>query len=245
MAWQGRHFATLTLAVIATFAFLESRPEWSEMHRWNRAFGDASTLLIVLAMVIGPAARLWWAARRLLPWRREFGIWGVILAAVHTGIILDGWVEMDLIRIFGYQFHPMLDRYVMLQHGFGLANILGILALIYGVALALTSNDRSQRLLGGSVWKFFQQGAYVLWALIVLHTAYFLYLHFQDFHRQTPDPNWLQMPFAAVVALVAALQLAAFWKTWRSKRRRPGRPQKRGNPKTSEAFGAGMAREPA
>jgi sulfoxide reductase heme-binding subunit YedZ len=54
--------------------------------------------------------------------------------------------------------------------------------------------------------------------LIIIHTAYFLYLHFQDFHRKVPDPNWAQIPFAGLVLLVTLLQLAAFVKTWRTKR---------------------------
>ena len=55
--------------------------------------------------------------------------------------------------------------------------------------------------------------------LIVLHTAYFMYVHFQDFHRRTPDPNWAQLPFAVLVAVVALLQLFAFLKTLKKKRR--------------------------
>ena len=135
--------------------------------------------------------------RRFIPYRREFGIHGVLLAFVHTVIILGGWVEWDLVRIFGYEIHPQTGNYIMLQQGFALSNVIGIVCLVYGFTLALSSSNWSQRLLGGPVWKFLQQGAYVLWVLIVLHTAYFLYLHFQDFHRATPDPNWAIGPAAA------------------------------------------------
>lgn len=143
---------------------------------------------------------------------------GVILAFAHTLIILAGWVEWDLIRIFGYELHPLTGLYVMLQQGFALANVVGIVALVYGIVLALASNNWSQRMLGGPTWKFLQQSAYILWMLIVLHTAYFLYLHFQDFHRAVPAPNWAQTPFAVLVTTIAVLQLAAFIKTWRTKR---------------------------
>lgn len=217
--WRSRHLLVMALGALAVYLFWESRPDWVAMHRWNRAFGDASVLLIAFAMAIGPLARFWAVIRRALPWRRELGIWSVVLAGVHTFIIFDGWIEWDLIRILGYQLHPQLVRYVMVQHGFGLANMLGIVAVLYGAVLALTSNNFSQRLLGGAVWKFFQQGAYVLWMVIVLHTAYFLYLHFQDFHRATPEPNWAQWPFVALVLGVLALQGAASWKTWRGRRR--------------------------
>lgn len=215
--WKWRHLLVLLVAAAGTYLFIESRSQWVEMHRWNRAAGDMSVVLVSFSMAIGPLARLWPRFRSAIPWRREFGIYGVVLAAIHTAIILGGWVEWDLVRLFGYQLHPSTGLYVMLQHGFGLANTIGIVALVYGTVLALSSNDWSRRLLGGGVWKFLQQGAYVLWMLILVHTAYFLYLHFQDFHRAVPDPNWAQTPFVGLVALVALLQLAAFLKTWRVK----------------------------
>jgi len=218
VGWKMRHFLVLLLAGLGTYAFLESRAQWSEMHRWNRAIGDMSVILVALSMSIGPLARLWAPFRVTVPWRRELGIYSVLLAVAHTVIILAGWVEWDLVRLFGYQFNPVSGNYVMVQHGFGLSNVIGIVALVYGIVLALASNDWSQRLLGGSVWKFLQQGAYVLWMLILIHTAYFLYLHFQDYHRAVPDPNWAQIPFIGLVALVTLLQLSAFVKTWRSRR---------------------------
>lgn len=216
--WKVRHLVVLLVAAVTIFAFWESRPQWSPMHRWNRSLGDASLILISFSMAIGPLARMWSRWRRLIPFRREFGIHGVLLAVAHTVIILGGWVEWDLVRIFGYELHPQTGNYVMLQQGFALSNVIGIVCLVYGLTLALSSSNWSQRVLGGQVWKFLQQGAYVLWILIVLHTAYFLYLHFQSFHRATPDPNWAQVPFAILVGVVALLQLSAFVKTWREKR---------------------------
>lgn len=219
---KTRHLGVLALAVLFVYLFLLSRAEWSDMHRWNRAFGDASLVLIALAMVIGPTVRFFRGARILIPWRRELGIWGVLLALVHTVIILFGWVQWDFMRLFGFELHPALERYVMFSQGFGFANVIGIIALLYGAALAMTSNNVSQRLLGGTVWKFLQQSSYVLWALIVLHTFYFLFLHFLDFHRSIPEPNWFQWPFVGVVVAILAFQSAAFWVTWRANRRDKG-----------------------
>ncbi len=219
IGWKTRHLVMLLIAVLGSYAFYESRPQWSDMHRFNRAIGDMSLMLVALCMVIGPLARLFPKMRFAVPWRRESGIYGVLLAVVHTIIILAGWVQWDLIRLFGYELHPT-GVYVMVQHGFSLANVVGIVALIYGLVLASSSNDWSQRKLSGSVWKFLQQSAYVLWMLIVVHTGYFLYLHFQDFHRATPEPNWAQIPFAVLVGLVTLLQFAAFSSTWRSRRGR-------------------------
>ena len=215
--WRARHLIVIALAALATWGFLESRAQWSDMHRWNRALGDVSMLMVALSMAIGPLSRLAPVFRPLVAWRREFGIHGVLIGTAHAAIILVGWVEFDLMRLFGYEFHPGLGRYVMFQHGFGLSNIIGIVALVYAAVLAGTSNNWSQRMLGQSIWKFVQQGTYVFWMLIVVHTGYFLFLHFQDFHRPTPEPNWLQWPFVALVLAVMALQFAASLKTWRIK----------------------------
>ena len=217
--WKTRHLLAIILAVAGTYMFLELRAQWSEMHRWNRAIGDMSLVMVAFSMAIGPLSRLFPVFRKLLPFRRELGIYGVILAAIHTTIILVGWVNWDFMRLFGFEFHPA-GVYVMVQQGFGIANLIGIIALAYGLVLALSSSNWSQRLLGPSVWKFLQQGAYVLWMLIVIHTGYFLFFHFLDYHRSTPPPNILQIPFAILVSTILVLQIAAFIKTWKLRRNR-------------------------
>ncbi|MEQ8365744.1 MAG: ferric reductase-like transmembrane domain-containing protein [Alphaproteobacteria bacterium] len=221
--WKIRHLGVIGVATLIAYGFLLSRPEWAEMHRWNRALGDASFVLVALAMAIGPLSRLLPSFRMAIPWRREFGVHGVLLGMAHVVVILFGWVELDLVRLFGYEVHPATERYVMVQHGFGLANTIGIVAAVYGTMLAAISNTWSQRRLGGPVWKFFQQSSYVLWMLIVLHTGYFLFLHFQDFHRRVPEPNWAQWPFAVVVLAILSLQIAASIQTWRPRLHRRGR----------------------
>ncbi len=217
--WKTRHLLAIILAVAGTYGFLELRAQWSEMHRWNRAVGDMSFVMVALSMATGPLSRLIPVFRKLIPFRRELGIYGIILAAIHTMIILIGWVNWDFWRLFGFELHPA-GVYVMVQQGFGMANVIGIIALVYGLVLALSSSNWSQRLLGASVWKFLQQSAYVMWMLIVVHTAYFLYFHFLDYHRNTPEPNSMQIPFAIMVSTIMLLQLAAFLKTWKLRRNR-------------------------
>ena len=208
-----RHVVVLIAAATLVYAFSLVHGQWSPMHRWNRAFGDAAVLLLALTMTLGAAPRLFRASAKWLPWRRELGIYSVVLAFVHTVIILDGWVEWDFLRLFGFEFHPVDLKYVMLQHGFGLANAIGILALSIGLILLLTSSDRAVRFLGATSWKTVQMTALVFWALVVAHTAYFLYAHFLSFHRATPNPNPLQLPFAFLVLSVLVLRAAAFLTT--------------------------------
>jgi len=213
-----RHVVVVGLAGALVYAFAVVHGQWSPMHRWNRAFADASLGLLVITMSIGPLSRLWPALLRVVAYRRETGIYATLLAAVHTIIILEGWVEWDFARLFGYEMNPQTGEYVMFQHGFGLANLTGIAALAYALVLMSTSNDRSIRMLGSSVWKFLQNAATVLWGLALLHTAYFLFMHFLSFHRPMPEPNPLQWPFLAAVLSVLLLRAAAFRSTWSKKR---------------------------
>jgi methionine sulfoxide reductase heme-binding subunit len=214
-----RHFLTIILSGALIYLFSEVHGHWDPMHRWNRATADASFILLTLTMALGPASRLWPIFTRFVIFRREWGIYAIFLAMIHTVIILAGWVTWDIPGIFGLAFHPTLDRYVMVQHGFGLANLIGIVALFYGLALMLTSSDRAVRFLGGPIWKFVQRGAYVLWALVAVHGGYFLFMHFVDYHRAVPPPNPLSWPFVGLVALVLTLRSAAFFQVWRQARR--------------------------
>ncbi len=222
---RWRHAFAVILALLLVYLFGVVHGQWSDMHRWNRATADASFVLLTVTMAIGPAVQLWLPLRFLVPFRRELGIYAIVLAGVHTVIILDGWTGWDFVRLFGFEFHPRLGRYVMVQHGFGLANAIGVLALFYGLTLAVTSSDWIVRLLGGPIWKFVQRAAYVLWALVVVHTGYFLFLQFLDYHRQTPAPNPLQPWYLVLIGLVLALRISASMHLWNVARKQSARRQ--------------------
>ena len=217
--WWARHIFVVGLAVALVALALTARADWSPMHRWNRALADASMVLVASAMAIGPLSRLWRPFVIVVPFRRELGIYSIVLALTHSLVVVLGWVELDLLRLIGLEFHRGLQRYVMVQHGFALANVVGALALVYGIVLATTSNDVSIRSLGPTVWKFVQRGTYVYWWLVVMHTGYFLFIHFLSFHREIPEPNWAQAPFVIVVLAVVLLQFAASAHTWQNSRK--------------------------
>lgn len=210
----GRHIVTLVLAGFFGALFWYSRLDWDpEMRLW-RAFGDASFMLLFISLSAGPLARLWPPAALLIPWRRELGIWFAALASAHTLLILNGWVRWDVLRFLGYELIPEAGRWVRLESGFGLSNIMGVVALLWALALAATSSDAATRFLGPSSWKWLHTSAYVVFYLTVLHAAYFLFLHYTfSFHRSVPAPDWFRWPFVALGLTVVALQLAAFART--------------------------------
>jgi len=48
--WLWRHLGVGAAALAVMYLFRESRAEWSPMHAWNRALGDASLVLLAVAM---------------------------------------------------------------------------------------------------------------------------------------------------------------------------------------------------
>ena len=84
--------------------------------------------------------------------------------------------------------------------------------IFYGLLLALTSNDFSQKFLGGSSWKFLQQSVNIFWVLVLLHTSYFLYFNFLDYDKDLPKPSWLQIPFLIILILVMSFKILTYIK---------------------------------
>jgi sulfoxide reductase heme-binding subunit YedZ len=207
-----RHLPIALISFLLSLPFWYGRMDWdAEMRLW-RAIGDSSFLLIFFTLAIGPVARLWPAAARLVPWRRETGIWYGLTAFLHTFLVWDGWARWDWLRFFGYEFVPELDRVARLEPGFGLANLIGLVAIILTLFLVATSANWAVKRLGASAWKWLQYSSYTVFYLVVLHTLYFLFIHYTaSFHRRVPEnPNWFQTPFLILAVLIPLLQIAAF-----------------------------------
>lgn len=198
------------LALALVGLFWASRPQWVDDMRLWRAVGDASFVLLALSLAIGPAARLFPVLSRLGRWRRQFGIWTALTGLVHTGLVLWQWVSFDLGRLMGYEFVPQLGRTARLEPGFGLANLMGLVAMAWLLVLLATSSDRAMRRLGPAVWSWVQGFAHVVFYLVVLHAAYFLYMHYTlSFHRAVPEPNWFRVPLLVVAGALLVLQIAS------------------------------------
>ena len=168
-----RHGATLAATALLLLGFWASRPEWSpEMRLW-KAVGDAAVVLLLVSLAIGPLARLWRPAGRLVPWRRQVGIWAAVVALTHSLLVIDGWARWSVRRFLGFEFIPQLGREARLEPGFGLANLVGLVALIWLLVLLATSSDRALRSLGPAAWKWLHQGSYVVstWCCCTLRTS--------------------------------------------------------------------------
>lgn len=202
--------------------FWYGRLDWDPEMRFWRAVGDGSFLLLIFTLAIGPLAKLWPYFGKWVPWRRETGIWFGLAAFFHTFLVWQGWARWDVWRFLGYEFIPQLNRLARLEPGFGLANIIGMVAIFLTILLVATSSTWAVNQLGASAWKWLQYGSYTVFYLVVLHSVYFLFIHYtESFHRQVPgDPNWFRYPFLILSLSIPGLQTMAFIKAVRSRQQR-------------------------
>lgn len=215
-----RHLSVCLFGLLMVYLFWLSRMEWeAEMRLW-RAVGDAAFMLLFTTMMIGSLSRIW--PRRfspLLRWRRAFGIWFAMFASVHAFLVWDGWALWSVMRLLGYQDLAIIGfsgQPILMDPGFGLSNLIGLVALFWALVLLAISSDRAVTILGARAWKRIQSYANLILYLVVLHVAYYLFLHYElslrnlFFQRGVPSPNWFRFWFLGLVVLLLLLQLFSF-----------------------------------
>ncbi|MGG5822543.1 Rieske 2Fe-2S domain-containing protein [Falsiroseomonas sp. HW251] len=166
-----------------------------------KAYGSCAFLLLTLALVIGPLARL---DPRLLPLlynRRHLGVVTFLVALSHAIEVL-GWH-------FAYSPTPPLVAMLSSEPVPGAAPglpfvSLGLLALLILFALAATSHDAWLSLLGPPGWKALHMAIYPAYALVVAHVAF-------GALQDGASPVLAAVVVGAALG-VAALHLAAAWR---------------------------------
>ncbi len=173
-----RYLAVGAVGVLLVYLVWVVNGSWSPDMRLWKAFGGGSFFLLWYAVFIGPAARLFHPLSRLVSYRREAGVWFFIIGLIHGYLILDGWVRWSAWEFLGYQYVPEAQIYMRVEPGFGLANLIGIVALTFALALAATSFDRAVNFLGASAWKWLHSFTYLVFYLSALHTIYFAFIQY-------------------------------------------------------------------
>jgi DMSO/TMAO reductase YedYZ heme-binding membrane subunit len=223
----GRHVAAVGVVLVLIVGFRWFLKEPGDDGLSNLVLADTSLVLLCLILILGAIARFVPRARRFVPWGRELGIAMFVTAGLHVAMLIDTFASLDD-ALFGV--HGALGRYDF----WTAANWVGVVALVYALVLAITSNDFSQRLLGRG-WKFTQRQAYTLFILAWLHTAAFLV----DIEEFPPAFNW----FWLFTIPVVVAQVSGFVHTVRSPRGpSPQRAPRKSRADSSRAASSAYAR---
>ena len=163
--------------------------------------------LLFVTIIIGPMQVIWPRLRRrfkgyrLDSWRSEIGIWFVIWALIHVGLVVNA---RGLAVLWGSPW------------AFG-----ATIAVILAVILLFTSNNRVYRYLGPKAWKWHQSHAtYLIFYLLAPHIWHRAYL-IPDFPSTEPL-HWI---YLLMLAIVVFLHVGGFIKVVRHYRRTGEYPQ--------------------
>lgn len=208
-----RHLLLLGISaglVAIVFAVVQSDHTFQ---RVSMATAYASLTLLVVGLALGPANVLRGRPNPVSTHlRRDIGIWAAGLGLLHViaglqvhmrGRMLEYFVDP---RKIGSPLPIRLDA-------FGAANYAGVLAGLILIVLLSLSNDFTLRQLGARRWKAFQRANYFGTALIVGHGVVY-----QLLEKRQP---YFVVAFALLVVAALTLQLAAYRKLSRGKRRPP------------------------
>lgn len=221
-----RHLCVAVFSFLSVYLFYQSYsswgvqpalwPDWSADHPFWRAWAHAAWVLLFLALILGPAAKLWSPLARFISWRREFGIWFAVMSAGHAYAIWDRWARWDLAGLFGIQCAEALGGCILVRPEVGIMNMMMLMAAPLVVLLAVTSFDRAVSFLGISSWKWLH-GSLIHAIFYILMLRGILYFFF--FFQISP-PNWRVYPdiwflyvFLGMGLFAVVLQAAAYVKT--------------------------------
>lgn len=199
-----RHHLLIALAMLIfaallylfLFHFYPENERW--FFRWSMTTGYIAAILLAATLTLGALNIL---RERVNPvssdLRRDTGIWCAIISFIHIAFGLN-------VHLKNWTQYFIDDAGKWRTDAFGFANYLGVLAGLALIALLLTSNDYSLRLLGRGRWKFFQRWNYFFVFIVALHG--FLYQFVEK--RLTPYSYFL----AAGILWILAFQISGFIK---------------------------------
>ncbi|MDD3679512.1 MAG: hypothetical protein PHX72_01480 [Candidatus Shapirobacteria bacterium] len=178
---------------------------------WSTVFARVSFVLLFLTLVIGPVTKLKKpmivSSPLKLPWswRGELGIWFTLTSLAHFYFAMSGRPKWNFLAALGGGIGG---------EGYGLANLLGFIALFWSLILAITSFGGVIRWLGVKSWKWLHTFTYVVFYLVATHSFYF-----QFFSKYRGGPDFFGYFYLALTLVVIFLQLSAFVKTLASQKK--------------------------
>ncbi len=153
---------------IALAAYL-LQPGQPALHRISIGTGYVGVIFLAAALIIGPLNTLRGMSNPLSTYlSRDIGIMAGIFAVAHTIVGLQVHMGGDFVRYF-FQRKANGAVGAVRFDAFGIANHLGLIAVLIIVVLLVISNNVSLRKLGPRRWKGIQRYIYLAAGLVAVH----------------------------------------------------------------------------
>jgi sulfoxide reductase heme-binding subunit YedZ len=168
-AWRRaqRHVVLAVASLVALVAAYTIVSSDNRVFRVSMATAYVALALIAITFSFGPIAAL--RGRRYpvsTDLRRDFGIWGGIVALAHVIVGLQVHLRGRIVEYFASRTdHALLPRFDL----FGFANYTGLLAMVILALMLATSSDLALRQLGTGQWRRVHSFASLAIALTAAH----------------------------------------------------------------------------
>ncbi len=187
-------------------------------HRITRSFADTSFTLLCITLAIGPLSKLRTYFTKFIQFRRQFGISTFVTAAFHGISASYLFANFNLLTMLGVEYSSQANTFIrIMPSGFGIANLMAIVAFIVLLVLCLTSTDFAINKLGSASWKWLHRMVYVAFYLTFLHAFYYIFMHYMPSSVKQAqadiEANWFGTLFLISGFGVILLQIFAFIKT--------------------------------
>ena len=151
-----KHLLNLALCVALMWGIYEALTGPDLVSDLRDFTGRYGAYLLLISLLFTPLSQRWNWVKRHLAMRRNIGVWGFIYAALHVLI----WITLE----FYYDWQLMLDEIAG-----NLFILLGILAFLLLLPLALTSTHKAIKYLGYRKWQLLHTFTYVAIPAVIVH----------------------------------------------------------------------------
>ncbi|WP_400162065.1 ferric reductase-like transmembrane domain-containing protein [Brevibacillus sp. TJ4] len=226
-----RLYTYIVCLVLLVLTALWIKPQYAAfppLETWSMILGYLAYVCIAITLLIGPIRpwlpKRWTAHSQYL--RRDLGILAGLAAIAHVllvFILFSGEHRLMLINSGANPPNSILSLFIHVYPGeetalypnwslVGIANYLGLAALLIVLCLWLTSSDKATSWLGAPAWKRLHMGNPFLFVLVVFHAL--IYVHsIKGNPHSFADFLWL-------AAIVAAVRSISFARTIRARHKR-------------------------
>lgn len=148
MMWMISSIIIVILAGLSAFSS-------SGVQAIIRFSGLAGFALLSITLIIGPFVMLRPKWAEMIESRRALGLSGFYFIILHALLVSYAYFNFDISMVINQM--PLL---------------IGLIAFLLIIPIALTSTDRAMALLGSKNWKRIQRIAYIVFILVLIHFVF-------------------------------------------------------------------------